>query len=655
MDLKSLDITTKQQSAIEKKGASTVEELVRILPKKYYDFRVNRQLENVADGETCAIIGTVQYVTSNKTSYVKLQMRERENYTYFEVVWFNQMYLYPQLQFLIGKEIVVCGVVDTNSYGNCRQIANPIYYSEDIEKGLRIYPVYPKIQGIADNTFLNIMAKAINQCQETESLTEEEIRVFNLPTNREMLQYIHQPRDTQEIKNAKRRLIFETLYTFAEHLERDKRKVQAKSSIIVRKRDVCDAFISGFPYTFTEDQSTTVQHMLEKASKGERINALVQGDVGCGKTVVAFTIMVAIVENGYQAVLMAPTSVLATQHYQELCSYVEPLGYKVALLKSDTKAAEKRKLLAGIKSGEYQFVVGTHSVISQTVEYHNLGITVVDEEHKFGVAQRETLAKKAMEGVHAITMSATPIPRTLALTIYGEAVEVYNITTMPNGRQPIQTAINNSLSTIYNFMYKQIQEGHQCYVVCPLINNEDSEKLKDVASVDDTYDHVCNHFSRYDNVNIGKITGKMKADEIAEEIGKFARNEYQILISTTIVEVGVNVPNATVIVIKDADRFGLAGLHQLRGRVGRGTAKSYCILQSADKQNPRLQVMCDTTNGFKIAEEDLKLRGSGDFIGTRQSGENKEVMLLLSHPKMYKNIREYISRKLDREEIASNE
>lgn len=650
MDLDSLNITTTQKKALEKKGATTVEELVRILPKKYYDFRISHQLENIEDGEACAIIGTVQYITSNKTSYVKLQMRERENFTYFEIIWFNQVYLYQKLQFLLGKEIVVCGTVTTNQYDNSRQIINPLYYSEDIEKGLRIYPVYSKIQGIAENTFLNIMAKAINQCKEEDSLGERELTTFNLPTNREMLQYIHQPKDTQEIKNAKRRLVFETLYDFAEHLERDKRKVQAKSSIVIKKQEVCNKLIKNFPYSLTKDQKLTIEAMLNKASKGERINSLVQGDVGCGKTIVAFTAMVAIVENGYQAALMAPTSVLATQHYKELCSYVEPLGFKVALLKSDMKAAERRKILSCIKSGEYQFVVGTHSVVSQAVEYNNLGITVVDEEHKFGVAQREALAEKAMNGVHSITMSATPIPRTLALTIYGEAVDVYNITTMPNGRKPIQTAINNSLPVIYNFMYKQIMEGHQCYVVCPLIN--ENEKMKDVASVDDVYEEIKIHFLQYD-VHVGKLTGKMKASVIAEEIEKFARNEYQILVSTTIVEVGVNVPNATVILIKDADRFGLAGLHQLRGRVGRGASKSYCILQSADKENPRLKAMCATTNGFEIAEEDLKLRGSGDFIGTRQSGENKEVMLLLSHPKLYKNIRTYVSKKLDNEEMPT--
>lgn len=647
MDLDSLDITTVQRKALEKKGANTVEELVRILPRKYYDFRTSYPLENIMDGETCAIIGTVKYISFNAAvSCVKLQMREKENFTYFEVKWFNQPYLYEKLQYLYEKEIVVCGTVTT--YDNSRQIMNPLYISEDIQKGLRIYPVYPKIQGIAENTFVNIMAKAINQCQEEDSLGENELKTFNLPTNRELLQYIHQPKDTQEIKSAKRRLVFETLYNFAEHLERDKRRVQTKSSIVIKNRTVCDKFIERFPYKLTEDQRSTIETMICKASKGERINALVQGDVGCGKTIVAFIVMVGIVENGYQAALMAPTSVLATQHYNELCSYVEPLGFKVALLKNDTRATTKRKMLSGIKSGEYQFIVGTHSVVSQSVEYRNLGITVVDEEHKFGVAQREALTEKAMSGVHSITMSATPIPRSLALTIYGGAVDVYNITTMPNGRQPIQTAVNNSLPVIYNFMYKQIMEGHQCYVVCPLIN--ENEKMKDVASVDEVYEQVKIHFSQYD-IQVGKLTGKMKAGEISEEIGKFAKNEYQILVSTTIVEVGVNVPNATVILIKDAERFGLAGLHQLRGRVGRGTAKSYCILQSSDKENPRLKVMCSTTNGFTIAEEDLKLRGSGDFIGTRQSGENKEVMLLLSHPKLYKNIRAYVSKKIDVEEM----
>jgi len=353
--------------------------------------------------------------------------------------------------------------------------------------------------------------------------------------------------------------------------------------------------------------------------------------------------MFSMADNGFQSVLMAPTGVLAKQHFKELSSYSEKYGYNTVYLGGDLKAKEKKEVLKKIKSGEAHFIIGTHAVISDNVEFKNLALTIVDEEHKFGVIQRETLRKKASEGVHSISMSATPIPRSLALTLYGDAMDIYTISTMPNGRLPVKTAVTNENKAIFSFMQKEIEKGHQCYIVCPLIENDTDDDRELPESVEEIYQKVCDYFLIHNkNIKASVITGKMNDEEKSRIIGEFSKNETQILIATTIIEVGVNVPNATVIAIMNAERFGLAGLHQLRGRVGRGNLQSYCILKSKELENERLQVMCETTDGFKIAQEDLKQRGTGDILGVKQSGEDENVKLMLKHPKIYEAIREYV-------------
>jgi ATP-dependent DNA helicase RecG len=352
---------------------------------------------------------------------------------------------------------------------------------------------------------------------------------------------------------------------------------------------------------------------------------------------------------------MAPTGVLARQHFKELSSYAEKFGYETVYLGGDLKAKEKKEVLKKIKSGEAAFVVGTHAVISDDVEFKSLALTIVDEEHKFGVIQRESLRKKAGEGVHNISMSATPIPRSLALTLYGDAMDIFTISTMPNGRKPVKTAVVNEDKAVFDFMNHEIKKGHQCYIVCPLIGGDGvipDEDKGPPESVEEVYQKVCDYFLiNNPSVKAAVITGKMKDEEKTRIIGEFSRNETQILIATTIIEVGVNVPNATVITVMNAERFGLAGLHQLRGRVGRSDLQSYCMLKSTELENDRLKVMCRTTNGFEIAEEDLKLRGTGDFLGTRQSGDDENVKLMLKYPQIYEQIKDYIKEN----EVSKND
>ena len=345
---------------------------------------------------------------------------------------------------------------------------------------------------------------------------------------------------------------------------------------------------------------------------------------------------------------MAPTQVLAKQHYDEMSSLMEQIGYRVAYLHSGMKAKEKRDILADIHSGAIQMIVGTQAVISGTVEYSRLGLTIVDEEHRFGVDQRSTLASKAKDGVHAITMSATPIPRTLAHVIYGDTVQLLTIRTMPNGRKPVITAMSTGRDKIYRFIIKQSRLKHQAYAVCPMIDkNDDMEGVKSVEEVSAEYRAALEPYG----VKVATLTGRNSAQETEDTITAFKNGEIDVLVSTTVIEVGVNVPTATAIIIHNADRFGLSQLHQLRGRVGRSQLQSYCVLECenpTEEGKQRLNAMCSTTDGFAIAEADLKIRGAGDFIGTKQSGDNKYMSLMLAFPEKYEIAKKTAAIILDR-------
>lgn len=399
--------------------------------------------------------------------------------------------------------------------------------------------------------------------------------------------------------------------------------------------------INALPFELTEGQRGALRMISKKMKNNERVNALIQGDVGCGKTMVAIFSLLIAVENGYQGALMCPTSVLAKQHYEEITERFSSFGIKVAYLSGDLKVRERKKIIKAIKEGEVDIVVGTHAVLGKDVEFQSLALTIVDEEHRFGVKQRELLQLKASSGVHTISMSATPIPRSLAMTIHGDSIDVLNIKSLPKGRKPVETALITAEEDSYQRIYEEVQNGRQAYVVCPLVEESNSDILKNVESVDEAFAKAIKYFEPK-GIKVGMATGKMKQQDIDAELEKFANKEYDIFISTTIIEVGVNVPNATVILIKNAERFGLAQLHQLRGRVGRGSYQSHCLLLSekaTDIGRAKLETMCNTTDGFVIAEKDLELRGTGDFIGTSQSGQNKYVMLMLGNADLNESIR----------------
>ena len=408
----------------------------------------------------------------------------------------------------------------------------------------------------------------------------------------------------------------------------------AQDGLAIERDDKTREVIQTLPFTLTADQTKTIDTIISEARAGRRIHSLISGDVGCGKTMMAVLSSILMWENGFQTILMAPTLVLAQQHYKEMSGYAQKLGMNIGLLTTETKKSERKKMLAAFNDGTLHVLIGTHSVLSDDVQPVNLGLTIIDEEHKFGVGQKAKLEEYDKAGIHHLSMTATPIPRSIAMAVYGRDLDVLPIRTMPNGRKPVITKQCFRHEEVFRDIYEEVQSGRQAYIVCPFIEDSDSDRCKTVVSVQSAAQEATAYFQEQpENVKVGMISGDMKQKDILETINRFAAHELDVLISTTIVEVGVNVPNASIIAIMSAERFGLAALHQLRGRVGRSRDQGYCLLVSSE-QSERLNVMCSTTDGFEIAERDLQLRGPGDLTGEAQSGASKVIQLIMMRPNL---------------------
>lgn len=455
-----------------------------------------------------------------------------------------------------------------------------------------------------------------------ETLPTDLCKKLHLISRTNALRQIHFPRSADDLRQAQYRLKFEELFYIQLQLLRliGERRQKYRGLEFKIVGEMFNRFYAEcLPFSLTGAQKRVIKEMRHDLGSGHQMNRLLQGDVGSGKTLVALMTMLLAKDNGFQACMMAPTEILATQHYQTLISMLSALPVRVELLTGSIRGKRRERILSELLMGEIDFLVGTHAVIEETVQFHSLGLVVIDEQHRFGVAQRARLWTKNDHPPHILVMTATPIPRTLAMTLYGD-LEVSVIDELPPGRKPIQTLhqFDNRRTSLYNFLRKEIQSGRQVYVVYPLI--EESETL-DIRNLEEGYSHLCETFPEY---QISKVHGKMKAAEKEIEMQRFQRGETQILVATTVIEVGVNVPNASVMVIENAERFGLSQLHQLRGRVGRGAEQSYCILvtryELSKDTRRRMEIMVGTTDGFAIAEADLKLRGPGDLEGTRQSG-----------------------------------
>ena len=532
------------------------------------------------------------------------------------LTFFNSRYAAETLQY--GCEYVFYGTLtgDYTAYG----MTNPVFEAPDANAVTtrRVLPVYPLTAGLNNAAVLRAVQQALAVCDPPAEILPPDIRERYgiLPAERAYTA-IHEPKDMEEAEQAKKRLIFEEFFVFSAGLSLMRAARAEKKTAPYRDLDL-QPFYDALPFTLTGAQQRAIADICRDLGKGAPMNRLVQGDVGSGKTMVAAAAAYAAVKNGRQAALMAPTEILAEQHYESLGRLFAPLGIRAGLLTGSMTPKEKRAVREALESGEIQVAVGTHALISDATKFSALGLVITDEQHRFGVAQRSRLSAKGADP-HLLVMSATPIPRTLALLMYGD-LEVSVLDELPPGRETVDTFLvgESYRARINAFIRKQVAEGHQCFVVCPAVEENDALDVKSASFWAETLQQTV-----FPDLRVALLHGQMKGPEKEAVMGAFARGEADVLVATTVIEVGVDVPNATLMVIEDADRFGLSQLHQLRGRVGRGRAKSYCILTTHNR-NPdtvqRLKALCKTNDGFRIAEEDLRLRGPGDFFGSRQSG-----------------------------------
>ena len=532
------------------------------------------------------------------------------------VTFFNNRFAAGQLEY--GREYIFYGAVSGDFVGY--NMTNPVFENPD-SPGLttrRVLPIYPLTAGLTNAAVGKAVLQALAVCDPPAEILPEAVRAeYGILPAEEAYHAIHQPRDMEQAVQAKKRLIFEEFFVFSAGLSL-MRSSRAEKKCTPYYNFNMKPFYGSLPFSLTGAQSRAVEEILSDFRSGKPMNRLVQGDVGSGKTMVAAAAAYCAAGNGAQTALMAPTEILAEQHYAGLSKLFAPLGITVDLLTGSMTVRQKREARERLASGETQVVVGTHALLTDATRFLRLGLVIADEQHRFGVAQRSKLSEKG-EDPHLLVMSATPIPRTLALLMYGD-LDVSILDELPPGRQTVETFLvgESYRARINAFIRKQVAEGHQCFVVCPAVEENQELGVKAASAWAETLQQTV-----FPDLRIALLHGQMKGAEKEAAMAAFARGEADVMVATTVIEVGVDVPNATLMVIEDADRFGLSQLHQLRGRVGRGKAKSYCILTSHNR-NPetlqRLKALCKTNDGFRIAEEDLKLRGPGDFFGSRQSG-----------------------------------
>ena len=532
------------------------------------------------------------------------------------LTFFNNRFAAENLQY--GKEYIFYGTLsgDYAGYG----MTNPVFESLESQPVTtrRVLPIYPLTAGLTNAAVLKAVQQALSICDTPPEILPEWVRQEYGILGADRAYYaIHEPATMAEAEMAKKRLIFEEFFVFSAGLSLMRAARAEKKAEPYTNTDLTE-FYKALPFTLTGAQNRAIGEILRDLASGAPMNRLVQGDVGSGKTMVAAAAACCAAKNHKQAALMAPTEILAEQHFHSLNKLFAPMGIRVALLTGSMTPKQKKEVREAIAAGQVDLAVGTHALLTDATTFHDLGLVIADEQHRFGVAQRSRLSAKGMDP-HLLVMSATPIPRTLALLMYGD-LEVSIVGELPPGREPVDTfLVNESYRPRINaFIRKQVAEGHQCFVVCPAVEENEDLGIKAATVWAETLQRTV-----FPDLRIALIHGQMKGAEKEAAMASFARGEADVLVATTVIEVGVDVPNATLMVIEDADRFGLSQLHQLRGRVGRGGNKSYCILTSHSKNQEtllRLKALCKTTDGFKIAEEDLKMRGPGDFFGSRQSG-----------------------------------
>ena len=637
--LNRIDVSPQKAAQFNSKGIACVEDLVSFFPRKYYNFLKQTKIIDLEDGAICRVSGEIV----SCAAYDRVEVVLRDATGQMKITWFGGCYFASRMT--PGAKFTFCGKV--SFFRGWPTMVQPMLHGEGGDNLSRIYPVYSKIKGMSAD-YLQEKISAGLACMAINTPWSEQdafARSCGLYDRIEAMRQMHAPVSGDDYKAARKRIVFDQIFSFYKELYTRQDSRRFARGMPMTASTETKRFIESLPFPLTEDQSKSVDIIMARTKAGEGLHALVTGDVGCGKTAVAMIAAVLAWENGCQSIIMAPTLILAKQHYEEISVKVEPFGIKVALLTGETKAKERRDVLAGLADGSIHILVGTHAVLSKELDFKALGMTIVDEEHRFGASQKELLEKFDKIGAHHLSMTATPIPRSYASAVYGTSLEIIPIETMPAGRKPIITEQYLKREKVYGKLLEEVAKGHQCYIVCPFIEDSDSEQFKDVLSVNTVFGEI----QAYCMMNapgavVGCISGDMKKKDITHTVDQFAAGRIHILVSTTIVEVGVNVPNATAIAIMNAERFGMSALHQLRGRVGRKGDQGYCYLVS-EKISDKLHAMCELQSGFKIAEMDLKLRGPGDILGEDQTGNSAIIETILKWPKMAAYIREYFSKK----------
>ncbi len=625
----------KRAQLLEKElGVRTFEDLLWQLPYRYIDKTVFHKIGQLSENETeVQVRGVLRRVeVLGRGSGKRLSATLRDSSGSIELVWFRGIDWFKD-RLMVGMEYVVYGRLQR--FNNRWNIAHPEIEAvgRNTRPAATLEPVYPSSEKLnqagIDQKLRRQMSKALleklSEKDLPENLPSYLIEKLKLPSRFSAFRQIHFPTDTQQLRWAQARLKFEELFLHQLRLLQIKRirKARNKGFVFEKVGEYFHRFYSEkLPFELTSAQKRVIKEIRRDLGSGRQMNRLLQGDVGSGKTIVALMVMLLAVDNGFQAALMAPTEILARQHYQSLSKYLSGLGIKMAFLSGSVKGRQRKQILQALQNNELHFIIGTHALLEEPVQFYNFGLAVIDEQHRFGVAQRARLWKKNPKGLpHVLVMTATPIPRTLAMTLYGD-LDTSVIDELPPGRKPIKTIhwTEHHRLRLFGFLQREIARGRQVYVVYPLI--EKSEKL-DLLNLEQGIEAMSRAFPP-PKYAIAVVHGRMKAADKEREMQRFAKGEADILVATTVIEVGVDVPNASVMVIENAERFGLSQLHQLRGRVGRGAEQSFCILMSGNKlsqdSKKRLQTMVSTQDGFKIAEVDLELRGPGDIEGTRQSG-----------------------------------
>ena len=676
---------------LQKLGIKTVENLLHHFPFRYDDFSNIKKINEVKIGEEATILGEVKKIATRKTFHKKMFITDAmisDETGSIKALWFNQPYM--ATSFKEGTHISCCGKVKNK--GNTFFLSSPVCekISPDDDKNMLhtqgLVPVYSETEGLTSRWLRYIIYPLLQKYLQEfkEFLPKEILDKKNLPEIKEAIFQVHFPEERKKAKKARERLAFEELFLLQLYYQEQKRKLQKqKASKIIPKKIYIKDFKKNLPFEFTDDQKKALMEILDDMQKDSPMSRLLEGEVGSGKTIVAALCAFVAAKNDLQAAIMAPTEILAEQHFKEISKTLAGLDINIGLLTSEksmaydaknktlfkessAKKVKKTELLDLIKNSGIQILIGTHSIIEEKVKFKNLGLVVIDEQHRFGVEQRAKLSKQANSKIlpHLLSMTATPIPRTLALALYGD-LSISQIKQLPKGRKEIKTeiALQKNRGEIYEFLRMEIKNGRQGFVVCPLI--EESEKLSrpsqktgfgfylalgGIAAAEKEFEKLKTKI--FPELNVGLLHGRMKQQEKEQIMKDFKNRKIDILVTTPVVEVGVDVPNASVMIIEGSDRFGLAQLYQFRGRVGRGKYKSYCFLFSASpaiKTNQRLKAIVLAKNAFELAQKDLAIRGPGDFIGTRQSGIPDLAMASLSDASLIEDVKKEVDKILKKD------